>query len=207
MGGTFDQPFACSVTKERVEGMTGDRKGTQQEILKRIGAKIRSERNRLGLSLEAFARKVGISKMTLQRIETGTTSPSVITLTEISFHLKQPVESLIGEGDPRVVLLPMHRQDTIMDPESGIRVLAPRGLISDRVTITAAELEKGSTIEPHKNHGFEWAYVIRGKADVTVADRKYRIETGDAIFYDAHFVHSIEVIEKTQYVGLFLKDE
>jgi transcriptional regulator with XRE-family HTH domain len=189
------------------KGLRSDKKGTQQEVLKRIGAKIRSERNRLGLSLEAFARKVGISKMTLHRIERGTTSPSVITLTEISFHLKQPVESLIGEGDPKVVLLSKNRQDTIMDPESGIRVLAPRGLISDRMTITAAELEKGFTIEPHKNHGFEWAYVIRGKADVTVAGKKYRIETGDAIFYDAHFVHSIEVREKTQYVGLFLKDE
>jgi transcriptional regulator with XRE-family HTH domain len=189
------------------KGLRSDKKATQQEVLKRIGAKIRSERNRLGLSLEAFARKVGISKMTLHRIERGTTSPSVITLTEISFHLKQPVESLIGEGDPKVVLLSKNRQDTIMDPESGIRVLAPRGLISDRMTITAAELEKGFTIEPHKNHGFEWAYVIRGKADVTVAGKKYRIETGDAIFYDAHFVHSIEVREKTQYVGLFLKDE
>jgi transcriptional regulator with XRE-family HTH domain len=184
-----------------------DKKGTQQEVLKRIGAKIRSERNRLGLSLEALARKVGISKMTLHRIETGTTSPSVITLTEVSFHLKQPVESLIGEGDPRVVVLRRNQQDTIMDPESGIRVLAPRGLISDRVTITTAELEKGFAIEPHKNHGFEWAYVIRGKADVTVAGKRHRIEKGDAIFYDAHFTHSIEVKEKTQYVGLFLKDE
>lgn len=189
------------------KGRRTDKKDTQQEILKRIGAKIRSERNRLGLSLEAFARKVGISKMTLHRIETGTTSPSVITLTEISFQLKQPLESLIGEGEPKVVLLPKNRQDTIMDPESGIRVLAPRGLISDRVTITAAELEKGFAIEPHKNHGFEWAYVVRGKADVTVAGKKYRIQTGDAIFYDAHFVHSIDVREKTQYVGLFLKDE
>jgi transcriptional regulator with XRE-family HTH domain len=189
------------------EGRRADKKGTQQEILKRIGAKIRSERKRRGLSLEAFAQKVGISKMTLHRIETGTTSPSVITLTEISFHLKQPVESLIGEGDPRVVVLPRNRQDMIMDPESGIRVLAPRGLISDRVTITAAELEKGFAIEPHKDHGFEWAYMIRGKADVTVAGKKYRIGTGDAIFYDAHFIHSIEVKEETQYVGLFLKDE
>ena len=189
------------------KGRKAEKKGTQQEILKRIGAKIRSERNRLGLSLEAFARKVGISKMTLHRIETGTTSPSVITLTEISFHLKQPVESLIGEGDPKVVLLPKNRQDTIMDPESGVRVLAPKGLISDRLTITAAELQKGFTIEPHKNHGFEWAYVIRGKADVTVAGKKYPIAAGDAIFYDAHFTHSIEVREKTQYVGLFLKDE
>ena len=101
-----------------------------------MGGKIRNERNRLGLSLEALARKVGISKMTLHRIETGMTSPSIITLTEISFHLKKPIESLIHEGDPKVVLIKKAKQDNIMDPESGIRVLAPRGLITDRITLT-----------------------------------------------------------------------
>ena len=50
----------------------------QKEMLERIGAKIRSERNRLGLSLEVLAKKVGVSKMTLQRIVTGSTSPSII---------------------------------------------------------------------------------------------------------------------------------
>jgi transcriptional regulator with XRE-family HTH domain len=194
-----------SVPKKNKEGRVSA-KAQQTEILRRIGARIRSERNRLGLSLEALARKVGISKMTLHRIETGNTSPSVITLTEISFHLKQPIESLIKEGEPKVVLIERNRQETLMDPESGIRVLAPRGLISDRVTITAAELEKGVAIEPHSNRGFEWAYLIKGRAVVTVADKEYHMTAGDAIFYDAHFTHAIKVKERTQYVGLFLRD-
>jgi XRE family transcriptional regulator, regulator of sulfur utilization len=179
----------------------------QTEVLKRIGAKIRSERMRLGLSMEAFAKKVGISKMTLHRIEMGATSPSIINLTEISFHLKQPIESLIREREPTVMLLKKNKQDTIMDPESGIRVLAPRGLVSDRITITAAALDKGIVIEPHTNHGFEWAYLIKGEAVVNVAGRRYGMGEGDAIFYDAHFSHSIEVKENIQYVGLFLKDD
>lgn len=179
----------------------------QCEILRRIGAKIRNERNRLGLSLEALARKVGISKMTLHRIETGMTSPSVITLTEISFHLKKPIESLIHEGDPKVVLIKKAEQDDLMDRESGIRVLAPRGLISDRIAITAAELDKGVVIEPHTNGGFEWAYLTKGEAVVNVAGKRYKMGEGDAIFYDAHYSHSIEVKEKIRYVGLFLKDD
>lgn len=179
----------------------------QCEILKRIGSKIRNERNRLGLSLEALARKVGISKMTLHRIETGMTSPSVITLTEISYHLKKPIESLIREGDPKVVLIKKAEQDNIMDPDSGIRVLAPRGLITNRITLTSAELKRGYAIETHVNHGFEWAFLIKGKAVVTVAGKEYPMQAGDCIFYDAHFPHSIRVREKLQYVGLFLKDE
>jgi len=180
---------------------------SQEEVLRRIGARIRAERKRLGLSLEALARKVGISKMTLHRIETGASSPSIINLTEISFHLKKPIESFIRQGDPRVVVIREDQQNSIMDPESGIKVLAPRGLISDSITIASAELETGVEIDPHVNKGFEWAYLIKGRAVVTVGDKKYEIRAGDSIFYDAHFPHSIKVKRKIQYVGLFLSDK
>jgi transcriptional regulator with XRE-family HTH domain len=179
----------------------------QKEMLERIGARIRSERNRLGLSLEALAKKVGISKMTLQRIETGSTSPSVIILTDISFHLKQPIEALIKEGEPKVVVVKKGDQSTIFDPESRIRILAPKGLIADRLTVTYAELEAGDVIDLHQNRGFEWAFLIEGKAVVRVGTKDYDVEEGDTIFYDAHFPHSIRVYDKIRYVGLFLQNE
>ncbi len=179
----------------------------QKEMLQRIGSKIRLERNRVGLSLEALAKKVGISKMTLQRIETGASPPSVITLAEISFQLKQPLERLIREGEPSVVLLKQAEQGTLFDPESGIRVLAPKGMISDRITITYAELAQGTQIDTHRNNGFEWAFIFSGSAAVSVGNKQFSVEEGDAIFYDAHFPHSIEVYETVRYVALFLRDE
>ncbi len=197
--------MASRSTEDRSIKATG--KSQQEEILRRIGARIRRERNRLGLSLEALARRVGISKMTLHRIETGITSPSVITLTEISFQLKKSIESLIREGDPKVVLIKKNEQDKIIDPESGIRVLAPRGLISSRITVTSAEHRRGYATETHAHQGFEWAYFVEGSAVVTVGEKDYPVEAGDAILYDAHFPHSIRVKRKMKYVGLFLKDE
>lgn len=202
-------PTALKVKRNLLSNLQNHRKESnkkQEEILKKIGIKIRKERKRLGLSLESLAKKVGISKMTLQRIEMGMTSPSIITLTEISFHLKKPIESLIKEGDPKVFFLKKSQQQHLMDPESGIKVLAPRGLITDRLIITSAELRKGYKIETHVNNGYEWALLIKGKAIVTVADTEYLMEEGDCIFYDAHFPHSINVIERLQYVGVFLKD-
>lgn len=181
--------------------------GERKEILQRLGSKIRTERHRLGLSLEALAKKIGISKMTLHRIEKGTTSPSVVLLSEISFHLKQPIEQLIREGQPNVVLLKKKKQEILFDPESGIRVLAPKGMIHERIAVTHAELSKGTVIEAHRNNGFEWAYIIQGAAVVSVGGREYPVEEGDAIFYDAHFPHSIQVSKTVKYVGLFLRDE
>jgi len=179
----------------------------REEMLQRIGARIRAERNRLNMTLEALAAKAGISKMTLQRIETGATSPSIIVLTELAFHLKQPVESLIRETEPSAVLLKKNLQESLFAPDSGIHVIAPKGLISDRLTISCAELEQGTVIEPHVNRGFEWAFLIKGKAVASVGSREYLIEEGDAIFYDAHHTHSIRVVETVRYVSLFLADE
>ena len=179
----------------------------QKEMLERIGARIRAERNSLGLSLEALAKKVGVSKMTLQRIETGSTSPSIIILTDISFHLKQPIETLIKEGEPKFLLLKKDQQENLWDPKSGIRILAPRGLISDRITITRSELTKGTIIEKHQNKGFEWAFIIEGNAILYLGDKSYSLEGGDAVFYDAHYPHGMKVNKKVRYVMLFLKDE
>ena len=70
----------------------------QEDPFKKVGSKIRAERRRLGFSLEQLSKRVGVSKGTLHRIETGVTSPSLILLSEISRHLKRPVDSLIREG-------------------------------------------------------------------------------------------------------------
>ncbi|MBM4305880.1 MAG: helix-turn-helix domain-containing protein [Deltaproteobacteria bacterium] len=179
----------------------------QQRTLKSIGSKIRAERKHISLSLEALAKKVGISKMTLQRIETGATSPSIIHLTEIAFHLKRSVDSIIREGEAKVVHLRKDQQDTLFNGKRSYRLIGPKGLISDRITLTYSELGKDMVIEKHTNKGFEWAFLIEGSAQVEVSGTEYLFRAGDAIFYDAHFPHSIRVRQKVKYVGLFLRDE
>jgi transcriptional regulator with XRE-family HTH domain len=182
-------------------------KAHQQKALKSIGSKIRVERNKQGLSLETLAGMVGVSKMTLQRIETGMTAPSIVLLTEIAFHLKRPVESLIREGNSKVIHLKRGQQESLFDQARKFRVIGPRGLISDRVTVTYSELEKNAVIETHTNKGFEWAFLFEGSALVDVGGSQYHFESGDAIFYDAHVPHSIQVEQKVRYVGLFLRDD
>jgi transcriptional regulator with XRE-family HTH domain len=183
--------------------MTSD----QKEMLQRVGDKIRNERLRQGLSIEALAKKVGISKMTLHRIEKSTSSPSIVLLSDIAFHLKQPIEQFIRQEKPNVVLLKKKDQKTLFDPKSGIRILAPKGLIHKRVTLTHAELAKDTTIATHRNKGFEWAYIIQGSAVVTVGNSEYPLEQGDTIFFDAHYPHSIRISKTIRYVALFLRDE
>ena len=66
--------------------------------MERIGTKIRTQRKKNGLTLKELAERVAISAITLQRIETGKTSPSVVLLSEIAQALNKPVSSFIEEN-------------------------------------------------------------------------------------------------------------
>ena len=139
------------------------------------------------MSLETLAQKVGISKMTLHRIETGVSSPSIITLAEISYHLKQPLEALFQEGEAKVVVIKREAQEKLLNNEYGIRVVAPAGLISDRIIMTYASLDEGTYIEDHTNKGLNGPFLLKGRAVVGVNGNEYPIEAGDSILFDAHF--------------------
>jgi quercetin dioxygenase-like cupin family protein len=105
-----------------------------------------------------------------------------------------------------VFYLKKSQQDALFNHERGFRIISPQGLISDRITLTYSEIEKDAVTGPHTNQGYEWTYVIEGNAVLEVGGEKYLLESGDAVYYDAHFSHSMRVIDKIKYVGLFLRD-
>ena len=78
-----------------------------------IGTKIRIERKKSGLTLEQLARKVGISAITLQRIETGKSSPSVITLSEIANAINRSIFSFFEEKGKPFIHIKRKNQRTV----------------------------------------------------------------------------------------------
>ena len=157
--------------------------------------------------MESLAEKIGISKMKLQRIETGATSPSIVLLSQIAYHLKRPIESFVRDGKANVVHLKKKQQDALSDDKRGFRIIGPMGLVSDRITLTYQELEKDTLTESHTNEGVEWAYIIEGSAIFEINAEKFLLEGGDSICFNAYFPHSTRVIEKIKCVGLFLREE
>jgi transcriptional regulator with XRE-family HTH domain len=48
--------------------------------------------------MKELAQKVGVSCLTIQRIETGEISPSVAVLSEIAYYLKYPISSFFDRA-------------------------------------------------------------------------------------------------------------
>jgi transcriptional regulator with XRE-family HTH domain len=168
-----------------------------------LGKKIRKERNELGLSLKQLADKVGVSTMTLQRIETGKTSPSVSVLSQIAIYLKQPIASFIQEKKPKIRILKKEEQSVIESSGRRIQVIASDGVIGDGILVNLSEVD---VIDPHTEDGWSFVYVLEGKAIIEHDGTEYVIDGGDALYYDSRFPHSIKTLDKTHKVlSIFFK--
>lgn len=64
-----------------------------------IGARLRAERTRRGVTVRGLARDIGVSASLISQIETQKSRPSVSTLYAITTALGIPVEDLFGSSD------------------------------------------------------------------------------------------------------------
>ena len=67
--------------------------------MQRIGERIKSKREQLGLQLNELAKKVGVSSSALSQIEKAKSFPTIITLKLIAENLQTTVGELIGENE------------------------------------------------------------------------------------------------------------
>ena len=174
--------------------------------MEKIGNKIRIERKRRGLTLEQLSKKIGISSITLQRIETGKTSPSVAVLSEISNVLDKPIHSFFPESKRPFIHIKCRNQRSISSPMLKIKLIGPRKMITDNISVTYGELKKGKTIDLHSNRGIEWAYILEGKCEHKHNDRSFILEAGDSISYDARVEHSVLALEKLKFIAVYVKE-
>ena len=73
-----------------------------------IGARLRAERTRRGVTVRALAREIGVSASLISQIETQKSQPSVSTLYAITTALGIPIEDLFGSSDGHA-----HRPDGV----------------------------------------------------------------------------------------------
>ena len=113
------------------------------EELMNIGGKIRKERKARGLSLKDLAEGCGLSVMTLQRIETEKTSPSVATLSRIAHHLLRPICFFIGKEEPNTIAFGEDDLRVVEPIYMTLQKLASMGLIEKTIFAEKAQSRFG----------------------------------------------------------------
>ncbi|MFT4136332.1 helix-turn-helix domain-containing protein [Microbacterium sp.] len=158
----------------------------------RIGAAVRSERNRVGWSAAELARRAGISKASVSQLESGTGNPSVETLWSLSDALGVPFSTLVDPGSAGPTLIRATDAPPITAAGSAYSAsllsACPTGARRD-IYLVKAEPGDPRRSAPHQVGTTEHVIVVSGSADVGPPDDPQRLGPGDYASYRGDSEH------------------
>lgn len=184
-----------------------------RNIEKEIGAEVRRLRKSLDLTVTELGGAAGISAGMLSKIENGTISPSLTTLSALAGALNVSVSSLFAETDER-------RDCSFVKAGAGVRI-DRRGTkaghlydllghsVSGEIGVEPYLITLKKDAQPYANFrhaGVEFIHMLSGKVRYRHADRSYLLEPGDSLFFDAAARHGPEELIKApmEYLSIII---
>jgi len=157
--------------------------------MKRIGERIKRNRELLGLQLNDLAKRVGISPSALSQIEKAKSSPSIITLKIIAENLHTTVGELIGENES-LSNNPIFRKEEsyIIDRnESGavVHTLTQQDVSKQMNTFLVHFNKNSNSLGLFKQHkGQIFCYLLSGEIQFEIDNISYVVQAGDSLYFN-----------------------
>jgi mannose-6-phosphate isomerase-like protein (cupin superfamily) len=146
------------------------------------------------MTLSELASVIDVTPSALSQIERGAVDPSLRTLRAIAGALDTPLSSFFLDSSSAGIVVRKDERLSFSSPNNeGIRyeLLSP-GLDRElEMVFLRFEPGESSADRPLPHSGDECLVVLRGRAQVTVADRSYVLSEGDSIYIDKGFAHQV----------------
>ncbi|GAA5133664.1 helix-turn-helix domain-containing protein [Pseudonocardia adelaidensis] len=179
-----------------------------------VGARLRAERLRQGLSLRALAQRVGVSASMLSQVEIGRSRASVATLYAVVEELglsmdalfaregaaqRAPERTSVEAGPPDVV-----RGAPVVRSAERARIELDTGVVWERLAhLDPGELEfleatypaggaSGEAGRFSQHSGLDCCYVLAGRLTLHLGFETYELGVGDTAAFDATRPHKLE---------------
>lgn len=174
---------------------------TENNLEQAIGHEVRAARRQLGITVADLAASTGLSVGMLSKIENGNISPSLTTLQALSRALGLPITAFFRRyEEPRNAVfvksgegVELERRGTRAGHQ--YRLLGHIGTNASGVTVEPylITLTDKSDIFPTFQHdGLEFLYMLEGEVVYRHGDRRFRMQPGDSLFFDADAPHGPE---------------
>lgn len=156
---------------------------------KRIGVNLRQIRLNQGFSIENLAQKIGVSKLTLIKIERGDANPTLSVIWKIANGLKIPVTALLSiESD---VSISRKRDGLKLSSSNDVFIAEPlfpsHGLFELYRGYLQPQGEYRS--EPHQSGVMEYVTVVSGRLMMEVDGDTYDLNEYDSIRFKGDRPH------------------
>lgn len=155
---------------------------------------MRRIRQRLGLTVEEFARDSGLSTGIVSQLERGQGNPSFSTLCRLAEGLGVHLSDLVKEdGSGRSALVRAdHRLQLPLaeDPEGLVRELLTPSLDTPMQVIrTVMPPHTSHEQRPFRHLGTETVHVLSGRLVMVIGEERHELAAGDTITYDCTLGH------------------
>ena len=178
-----------------------------------IGANIRGLRGEAGVTLTALAKKAGMTKSTLSKIENGQVSPPISTLMRLAEALDVRLAEFFREADggPAYVLT-RKGQGRIISRDGSRLGYSYEGLalemqdkLGEPFVLT---IRPGDPVGEFQHGGEEFVYVLAGRMEFEIGDDVLKLGAGDSLYFDPNQVHRTRVLgtRPVRFVCVFIQD-
>lgn len=165
-----------------------------------VARNVRILREQRGLTLAALARRAGLAKQTLSKLEQGMGNPTVDTLFSIASALEVPVTRLVAE---REQLMTVQRGDGVVwEQHAGYRSrlldhVYGSGVIENYLVRVSRDPDGTCPPSaPHPVGTLEHVYVISGRVRVGPLESPVELAAGDFVRYPGDRPHVYESLDE-----------
>jgi transcriptional regulator with XRE-family HTH domain len=166
-----------------------------------VGENIRAIRLVSKVSLTAVAKRAGVTKSTLSKIENGQTSSPISTLVAIAAAMGVHLAEFFREDktSPRFVLTRKGKGKTIVRDGThlGYSYEALAVDFPDKpVEPFLLTISPGDKEGRFKHGGHEFIHMLSGDLEFTLGEEKFEMHPGDSLYFDPRQTHVLKPLHK-----------
>jgi transcriptional regulator with XRE-family HTH domain len=170
-----------------------------------LGATVRAQRERRGLTIASLARRVGVSAAAVSQIESGTIQPSLTTLRKIAAALGVPVfRFFLPDESDAVKVIRRSERKSIQASRSGVRYELITPSLRGQLEVMELTLAPGeeSAAELMSHTGEECFVVLAGEVALELNDATVLLGPGDSATLQGSIPHRLRNVGTSDVVAI-----
>lgn len=152
-----------------------------------LGEKVRSKRHELNLTLDDVAKRSGVARTTISKIERDLISPSFNTLAKVARGMGLKITQIISEEETDQPVV-VRKQDRVTLELNGSKCTVEdltRNLPNLQLEVVELTLTAGQDTGVDPAHlGEEFLLCQQGAVEVLIGDDRYLLRRGDALQFN-----------------------
>jgi transcriptional regulator with XRE-family HTH domain len=152
----------------------------------KLGDRIRTKRKELKLTLDELAKRSGVARTTISKIERDIISPSFNTIAKIARGMNLRLTQIISEDlDEEQVVIRKNDRTTLELNGSRCKLEnITKSLSNMQIEVVKLTLESGSDIGVDPPHpGEEFLLCLKGTVEFQIGENLYKLRKADAIHF------------------------